>query len=400
MTDVLPARDALPFSAERLDALLDHHGLDAIIINSKHNIQYLTGGYRFYFMEYMDAIGTSRYLPLLVYVKGRRDEALYVGNNNEVTAIGAFDETALKPFWIEARTLNCWGTIDAMDRAVGHLLKCGLDKARIGIETAFLPADAYLHLVRSLPHAEVKDCLVPLERLRALKQPWELERLRLASELVVESMLAATAQLHPEMTTRELADLVRLEEQKRGLTFEYCMVSAGTSYERAPSSALCEPNHPISIDSGGNHRGFIGDVCRMAILGKPDSELEDLLSDIEEVQQMTRKLVQVGARGGDICTAGEEAVRRSRHAGYTNFLAHGMGLISHEAPRLTSRSPLKYDGLDEDEPLQKGIVISIETTMKHPKRGFIKLEDTVAITDKGTESFGDWGRGWNVAGSL
>ncbi|SFH80242.1 hypothetical protein SAMN04487925_101562 [Bradyrhizobium sp. cf659] len=43
------------------------------------------------------------------------------------------------------------------------------------------------------------------------------------------------------------------------------------------------------------------------------------------------------------------------------------------------------------------MVVSIETTMKHPKRGFIKLEDTVAVT--GYEIFGEGGRGWNLGGS-
>jgi Xaa-Pro aminopeptidase len=43
------------------------------------------------------------------------------------------------------------------------------------------------------------------------------------------------------------------------------------------------------------------------------------------------------------------------------------------------------------------MVISIETAILHPKRGFIKLEDTVAVTESGWEGFGDDGRGWNVA---
>ena len=44
------------------------------------------------------------------------------------------------------------------------------------------------------------------------------------------------------------------------------------------------------------------------------------------------------------------------------------------------------------------MVLSIETTLLHPKRGFIKLEDTVAVMDDGFEAFGDQGRGWNVVG--
>ncbi len=40
------------------------------------------------------------------------------------------------------------------------------------------------------------------------------------------------------------------------------------------------------------------------------------------------------------------------------------------------------------------MVLSIETTLRHPTRGFIKLEDTVAITDTGHEVFGNTLRGW------
>ena len=65
-----------PFDSARLDALLDEAGMDAAVISSKHNIQYTLGGYRFFF-DHFDAIGVSRYLPLLVYVKGRPDESTY-----------------------------------------------------------------------------------------------------------------------------------------------------------------------------------------------------------------------------------------------------------------------------------------------------------------------------------
>jgi Xaa-Pro aminopeptidase len=43
-------------------------------------------------------------------------------------------------------------------------------------------------------------------------------------------------------------------------------------------------------------------------------------------------------------------------------------------------------------------VISVETTLLHPRRGFIKLEDTVAVTPTGYEIYGNRARGWNRAG--
>ena len=58
-----------------------------------------------------------------------------------------------------------------------------------------------------------------------------------------------------------------------------------------------------------------------------------------------------------------------------------------------------YEPEDADRPLEAGMVISVETTMEHPRRGYIKLEDTVAVTAGGFELFGERGRGWNRGGT-
>jgi Xaa-Pro aminopeptidase len=153
----------------------------------------------------------------------------------------------------------------------------------------------------------------------------------------------------------------------------------------------------ISLDSGANYHGYIGDLCRMGVVGKPDSELEDLLGEVEAIQQAARKPVRAGARGGDVYTAAEQAMRGSKQLPHFDFLAHGMGLVSHEAPHLTGKGVVPYPPTDENLALESGMVISIETAILHPRRGFIKLEDTVAVTETGWEGFGDNGRSWNVA---
>ena len=73
-------------------------------------------------------------------------------------------------------------------------------------------------------------------------------------------------------------------------------------------------------------------------------------------------------------------LQKSKIHNHAHFLAHGMGLVSHEAPRLTNSGPVPYDAYDADRPLETGMVVSVETTLAHPNRGFIKLEDTVIVT--------------------
>lgn len=381
-----------PFDTEHLDRLMDAAGLDVLLVTSKHNVQYLLGGYQAFFYGHLDAGGVSRYLPVLVYPKGAPQDAVYVGASMEG------HQLEFEPLWIGNVQTDSAGTVGpagAMTKAIEHLRRMGLLGRRIGVELAFLPADAALALIAAAEPGRVGDALHVLERLRARKSPSEIALLREASERVIASMEAAIALTRPGMTKADFSDTLKLEETKRDLLFEYCLVTAGVSFNRAPSSQVLQPGDVMSIDSGGNYRGYIGDLARMAILGEPDAELVDLLGEIEAIQQATIGLVRPGRLGGDIYTMAEQELARTPSRQWLEFLAHGVGLIPHEAPRLTDTGPLPYSAEDAVLPLESGMVLSIETTMKHPRRGFIKLEDTVVVTDSGYEILGNSARGWN-----
>lgn len=386
---VQPAAAGLPFDAAHLDRLMAQTGLDALVVTSKHNLQYLLGGYRFFFFDYSDAIGLSRYLPALLYVRERPELSLYVGNGMESY------ERDLGKFWVPRLDFTTWSPADSMRIIAAHLEGLPLDLKRIGLERSFLPADAETALRAARPGRELAEAVLVLEELRACKTPGELVLLKEASERVVDSMLAVVARHGPGSTKAQLVEALRREEVSRGLTFEYCLVTVGADCNRAPSDQVWREGDILSLDSGGNYKGYIGDVCRMAILGEPDAELEDILAGIEAVQQAARVPIRPGVTGREIYEAAEGTLRRSPHRDEMTFVAHGMGIIPHEAPRLSSRAPVPYPGDYADAPLRAGMVLSIETTLPHPRRGFIKLEDTVAVTGDGWEAYGDHGRGWN-----
>src|SRR5438067_10341512 len=286
-----------------------------------------------------------------------------------------------------------------MEKASDYIRRCGFKTARIGAELPFLPVDAGNALRKAFPGSEIVDAVFVLERLRAVKSPAELEKLRIASEAVIASMLAVMASDGPGASKRELTEALRREETSRGLTFDYCLITAGSSLNRAPSDQKWEKGDILSLDSGGNYQGYIGDLCRMAIHGDPDAELVDLLAEIEMIQRAAMKPVRAGESAGAIYGAAEPLVLKSRYHNHMHFLAHGMGLVSHEAPRLTATGPVPYDAYDASRPLEARMVVSVETTLQHPQRGFIKLEDTVAVTDAGFEIYGEGGRGWNRGGT-
>ena len=378
------------FDTKKLDRLMEDAGLDALVVTSRHNVQYLLGGYRFFFFDVMEAIGVSRYLPVFVYQRGRPENAIYLGNRME-----GFEKELGR---IPAATVKTatWGTVDAMQLAADHIQALGAGVKRVGIEPSFLPSDAKEVLSERLDSVSLVDAQFVLERLRAIKTQAELDLVREASERVVSAMSATFDVCVPGMSKHDVVDRLRREEHDRDLVFEYCLIAAGRSHNRAPSDQRLQEGDVFSINSGGNYRGYIGDLSRMGVLGQPDAELSDLLQEIEEIQQKARRVIKPGALGGDIIAAGEEAVRLAPHSNVLDYTAHGIGLVSHEAPRLTDHGPVPYAPYDADQPLKPGMVISIETAMLHASRGYIKLEDTLIVTDEGWEAPGDSARGWNI----
>jgi len=381
---------ALPYSFEKLDALMEAAGLDVLLATSKHNVQYLLGGYKFIFFAAMDAIGHSRYLPIFMYVRGDADKTANVANKME----GGEHEN--HPFWVPNFHPVAWGSVDSMQIALAHLAKVGISKPRIGIEPGFLPSDSHATLAGAIPDATICDATGVLERLRAVKSPAELDLLRQASNHITDAMQATISGSSEGDTKFDIIERLRREETDRGLNFEYCLLTLGASHNRAASSQKWIQGEVLSIDSGGNLKGYIGDICRMGVLGEPDNELKELLAEIETVQQAAFSKVAAGALGKDLIEHGQNVLAQQPNSTCTDFFAHGMGLISHEAPFLMTNHPVAYDGIDADSPLEAGMVLSVETTMLHPKRGFLKLEDTLAVTDHGYEMFGTEGRGWNV----
>ena len=146
------------------------------------------------------------------------------------------------------------------------------------------------------------------------------------------------------------------------------------------------------------YQGYIGDLARMGVAGEPTALMNELFDEIESVQQAARTVVGAGRRGGDIFSVAEKALTDCAHRREMFFVAHGMGLITHEVPRLTGTGPVPYPADHAAAPLEAGMVLSIETWVENREVGFVKLEDTLIVTDDGWEAPGDTGRGWNRAG--
>src|SRR3979409_2307187 len=106
------AASAVPFDSGRLDRLMEEAGIDVVLATSKHNVQYMLGGHRAFFFDYMDAMGVSRYLPVMVYPKGDAARATYIGHRLE-----GFQKQ-VQPFWTPESETSSSGSVDAIKKAI------------------------------------------------------------------------------------------------------------------------------------------------------------------------------------------------------------------------------------------------------------------------------------------
>jgi Xaa-Pro aminopeptidase len=378
-----------PFSAARLDTLLDESGIDVLLVTSKHNLQYLLGGYRYFFFEHLDTIGLGRYLPVLGYVKQNLEQAFYVGSGDEAWGIEVF------PFWPQRISTEAWTSTEAARIAAQYVRSLGINAPKIGLELEFWTANAWETMRAQLPGATFVDSTEVLEELRAAKTPEELDLLRKAAAAIVDSMVATFHRLREGMLETEIVEHLRIEETSRGLDYGFTLIATGPTFGRGPSTRRVGKGEIISIDTGGQWHGYLADMARMGVLGEPSALMRELLDEVSSVQAAARIPIKAGSLGGAIYDSALKALAGCPHRADMHFVAHGMGLIPHEAPRLTATGPVPYPDKHAKRPLETGMVLSIETSLKHPDVGFVKLEDTVAVTSSGWEALGDWGRGWN-----
>ena len=120
-------------------------GIDVLLATSKHNVQYLLGGHRAFFFDYMDAMGLSRYLPVVIYPKGAPEKAGYIGARLERF------QTAVRPLWMPEVQTTSNGSVDSIEKAVDTIRHLGLRLAASAPSCAFLPVDGGMVLRQRLP---------------------------------------------------------------------------------------------------------------------------------------------------------------------------------------------------------------------------------------------------------
>jgi Xaa-Pro aminopeptidase len=263
---------------------------------------------------------------------------------------------------------------------------------RIGIEADHLSVSRFNRLERLLgpPGAVRPDrpLLSPttriVERMRAVKDAGEIETIREAGRRISAVARRARTWIQPGRTEREIAAAVDGAMRDAGFdrpAFE-TIVSSGpnTALPHArPTSRVVGPNDCVLLDFGGVYDGYCVDLTRTVHIGPMPEAFRRLFDAVRQAQAAAIAVVKAGARGVDVDDAARQVmVGHGLAEAFGHGTGHGLGLEVHEEPRISPLAPA-------DEPLQAGMVVTIEPGAYVPGTGGVRIEDDVLVTEEGCE---------------
>ena len=127
------------------------------------------------------------------------------------------------------------------------------------------------------------------------------------------------------------------------------------------------------LDLGARYRGYCSDITRTFVTGKPGDEFYKIYNAVLAAQLTALSVIKSDMTG----TVADKLIRDMiDKMGYRELfghgLGHGVGLETHERPRLGMRS---------EDILTEGMVFTIEPGIYLPGWGGVRIEDTVTILE-------------------
>ena len=219
-----------------------------------------------------------------------------------------------------------------------------------------------------------------VERLRASKEPREVDSIRLAGVIATSALERTLGELRAGLTENEVAGM--LEQNLRnagsdGFPFSTIVASGERSalpHARAGSRPIA-PGDFVLLDFGAVYEGYCADVTRTVVVGRASERQRDVYEAVKEANERARSLIAPGMTGQQADAIARNALTaRGFGEAFGHGLGHGLGIEVHEAPRLSRVA---------EGHLPEGAVVTIEPGVYLPGWGGVRIEDDVHLVNGG-----------------
>jgi Xaa-Pro aminopeptidase len=219
-----------------------------------------------------------------------------------------------------------------------------------------------------------------ISALRMVKDAEEIAQLRRAAHLgcrLFEEILPRMEGGATEISVAAELEFLARGLGAEGMSFETIVASGGRSalpHGRASTAKLPRKGF-VTLDFGVILNGYCSDMTRTVHLGGASGEERSAYEAVLEAQGAAVLAVRPGATCGEVDEAARRVLRKAGLAKwFTHSTGHGVGLEIHEQPRVAA---------GQETRLEPGMVITVEPGIYMPGKFGIRIEDMVAVTEKG-----------------
>ncbi|MBI3763439.1 MAG: aminopeptidase P family protein [Chloroflexi bacterium] len=378
----------------RIQEALRDNGLDGLFCRVSEHVLYFTG---YWPQNHVGAaVVPANGMPVLVLseLEAKWELGTYPPSSNvEVVTFPFESATELRgPNESMAVVLpSVFERLGLSGKVIG--VEQSVEQSNVGIFQGEVkhPAQPTWDMLKTLfPKAGFKDATGVLMGLRAIKSEEEISAIKLAVEVAVMGFAAAREALRPGMKEVELASVIESAIHTRGTGHKgvrqargYACVYTGprsakqwTHYARSTDRAIGQ-NDIVIMELGAFADGYWADLTRNFCAGKPPAKAQEMYEVALGAQRAAIEIAKPGTPIPQLDRAAREFMAKRGYAEYwPHGLGHGVGTAYHEGPPLHAAN---------NQPLQAGMVLTIEPGIYIEGLAGIRPEDMIVVRETGAE---------------
>ncbi len=277
---------------------------------------------------------------------------------------------------------------DAMHRHLGT--------QRIGVEGQVMRVFVHHALVQANPNLCVVDAQQAIAALRVHKSSDEIAALRQAIQRSEQALAETIGEVRVGMAETEIESILVQRLFAAGiddLSFPP-IVAAGDNSARPHASARADyaiqPGDALLIDFGGRFDGLCADITRTFFVQHCSDERQAVYATVAKANQVGHTLTHPGTTAHAVDDGVTAVLETSPFCDHIRHkTGHGLGRDIHEDP---------YIMRGNHQPLEPGMVFTIEPGLYLQNDFGVRIEDDVLVTENGVESLTSFDKSLTLLG--
>lgn len=237
-----------------------------------------------------------------------------------------------------------------------------------------------------LESKSIRDLYFKRYKIR-LKGQKDIEGIRRAGRLVLDTLDLVEAEIRPGMPTDEINTLVHQYTIKkgaapaplhyRGFPKSVCVSINEVICHGIPGERVLEDGDVVNVDVTPILNGYYADAGKTFFVGTPGEDARKIVRVARESLRRGMSMVRPGNQIGDIGWAIQNYAEGEGCSVVREFVGHGVGFAFHEPPQVPHYGQ-KGDGIA----LVPGMVFTIEPMINLGKKELRILEDNWTVVTR------------------